>query len=216
MQMFMVKRNKALLQKLEEYIDTAGKALEHYYGSMEHFFQHGNDAAFEVMVKETHKVESDADDLLQEIEQSLYEKSLLPDSREDLFTLIEKTDCLPNKGESILRQLYTQNISLPDSLKPQIWKLIKLGADTFQIIREAFLDAFAKMKRIKALVRDIDTNESLGDQLEQEILFNLFRSDVDPIERLMIRDIILEIGRILDLSEDIGDTLNIFAIKRRV
>ena len=214
--MFMIKRNKRLREKLEEYIITADKTLQVYRGSMEHYLANGNDTAFEVLVRKTHEIESMADDLQQDIEQSLYKKSLLPDSREDLFIIIEKTDRLPNKSESILRQLYTQDVTLPEALKPQIWELVKLGADTFLIIKEAFLDMFDKMKRIRELVRKIDTNESLGDQLEQKLIYDLFRSDINTVDKRMLRDIILEIGRILDISEDIADALTIFAIKRRV
>ena len=214
--MFMIKRNKKLLELLEEYISKAGKALELYADSMKHYLEKGNDSEFELMVKKTHELESAADDLQLKIEKSLYEKSLLPDSREDLFVLIEKIDQLPNKGESILRQIYTQNIRMPAEIKPRIWEIVKLGIDTFQIIKEGFFDTFAKMKYIRNLVRDIDSNESLGDHLEQKLVYDIFRSDIGPVERIMLRDIVLEIGHILDISEDIGDALTIFAIKRQV
>ncbi len=199
---------------IESYMEAAQKTLELYRDSMKYYLEHRIDSHFEMMVQKTHEVESDADDLLSDIEQHLYEKSLLPDSREDIFRIIDKTDRLPNKAESILRRIYTQNINLPKFLEPKVWELVDLGVETFAIMHEMLTDALVKMERTKELVRMVDNNESVGDSLEQKIIYDIFRSDVEPARMILLRDLVLEIGRILDLAEGLSDIITLFTIKR--
>ncbi len=214
--MFMSKRNRKLFAGIEEYISVVEQTLDLFLESMEHYLKNRIDSHFEMMVQKTHESESVADDLRRDIERELYEKSLLPDSREDIFTIIDKVDQLPNKAESILRQIYTQNIVLPESLEPQVRELVKLGVETYKVAKEAIKDSLAKMEKTKELIRTIDTNESIGDRLEQKIIYEIFHSDIDRASQIHFRDIVLEIGRLLDLAEILSDAITIFTIKRQV
>lgn len=214
--MFLSKVNKKLYAKIEDYLSVAQHTLDLYGESIEYYLKNGVDNHFEIMVHKTHEVESDADDLKREIEQTLYEKSLLPDSREDIFHLIDALDNIPNKAESVLRRIYTQNIELPKEQEDNVWELTKLGIETFKVVHEMVTDSLHKMGNTTALLRTIDSNESVGDSLEQKIIYEIFRSDVDPASRILLRDLVLNIGNILDLSEIISDIINIFTIKRQV
>jgi uncharacterized protein len=214
--MFLSKVNKKLYSKIEDYLNVAQRTLDLFGESMEYYLKNGVDNHFEIMVQKTHEVESDADDIKREIEQTLYEKSLLPDSREDIFHLIDALDNIPNKAESVLRRIYTQNIELPKEQDDKVWELTKLGIDTFKAVREMVTDALHKMGNTNDLARTIDSNESVGDSLEQKIIYEIFRSDIDGASRILLRDLVLNIGNILDLSEKISDIINIFTIKRQV
>lgn len=214
--MFLSKINKKLYAKIEDYLNVAQRTLDLYGESIEYYLKNGIDNHFEIMVHKTHEVESDADDLKREIEQTLYEKSLLPDSREDIFNLIDALDNIPNKAESILRRIYTQNIELPKEQDHNVWELTKLGIETFKVVHEMVTDALHKMENTTDLARTIDSNESVGDSLEQRIIYEIFRSDIDGASRILLRDLVLNIGNILDLSEKTSDIINIFTIKRQV
>lgn len=214
--MFLSKVNKKLYSRIEDYMDVAQRTLELFGESMEYYLKNGIDNHFEIMVQKTHEVESDADDLKRNIEQTLYEKSLLPDSREDIFHLIDALDNIPNKAESVLRRIYTQNIELPQEQKEKVWELTRLGIETFKVVHEMVTDALHKMGNTNNLARTIDSNESVGDSLEQKIIYEIFRSDVAPASRILLRDLVLNIGNILDLAERISDIINIFTIKRQV
>ena len=214
--MFLSKVNKKLYARIEDYLNVAQRTLELFGESMEYYLKNGIDNHLEIMVQKTHEVESNADDIKRVIEQMLYEKSLLPDSREDIFHLIDALDNIPNKAESVLRRIYTQNIEIPKEQEDKVWELTKLGIETFNTVHEMVADALHKMENTNNLARTIDSNESVGDSLEQRIIYEIFRSDVDPASRILLRDLVLNIGNILDLSEDIADIINIFTIKRQV
>ena len=214
--MFLAKRNKKLYSQIEEYTEIVEETLGLFSDSMSHYLKNRIDSHFEMLVQKTHESESVADDLRRDIERELYEKSLLPDSREDIFSIVSEVDNIPNKAESILRQIYTQNIVLPETLNEQVWELVQLGVETFKVAREAIMDSLGSMTEIKELVRTIDTNESIGDRLEQKIVYDIFRSDIDRASQMHFRDIILEIGHLLDLAEILSDTITIFTIKRQV
>jgi len=214
--MFSSKVNKKLYAMIEDYMNVAQRTLDLYGESLQHYLKNRIDSHFEIMVQKTHEVESDADDIKRAIEQTLYEKSLLPDSREDIFHLIDALDNIPNKAESILRRIYTQNIDLPKEQENKLWELARLGIETFRVVHEMVTDALHKMGHTHELARTIDSNESVGDSLEQRIIYEIFRSDVEPSERILLRDLVLNIGNILDLLEKLSDIINIFTIKRQV
>ena len=214
--MFAFEVNKKLYARIKDYLDVAEQTIELYRDSMEHYLRNHIDTHLEMMVQKTHEVESHADDIKQEIEQSLYQKSLLPDTRQDIFRLLDSIDRMPNKAESILRRIYTQNICLPKQFEAKVWELVQLGADTFKVVRKAVIDSLEKMERTQKLVMVIDSNESVGDALEQRIIYEIFRSEVEPADRILLRDLVLEIGHILDLAESLSDIITILTIKRQV
>lgn len=214
--MFMFRKNQVVYRKIKDYLQVVSDTNRLFGVSMDYYLEQGIDDHFNALAQKTYKRESDADDLRREIEAELYEKSLLPESREDILQIIDKVDWVANKCESILRRLYTQNIRLPRGLNGKVKELIDLSIETTDLMLKAVDDVLTQARQIKILVRKIDSNESIGDQMEMDMVYEIFHGDYDPVDRLMFRDIINLIGDLLDLAETISDNLTIFAIKRQV
>ena len=85
--MFDFRKNKIIKARIEEYLVVANETLDIYREGMLHYLEHGIDEHFNTCMKRTHGSESKADDLRREIETALFEKSLLPESREDIIKI---------------------------------------------------------------------------------------------------------------------------------
>jgi len=73
-----------------------------------------------------------------------------------------------------------------------------------------------KTEGIRSLLNTIDTNESHCDHIERRIITKIFESDIDPLQKLQIKDLIVEIGDISDEAEKVSRRINIISMKRRV
>ncbi len=214
--MYMFKKNKLIKQRIEDFLGVVNHVLDLYQESMSYYIEHHLDDHFHTLIEKTHQAESKADDLRREIESELFHKSLLPEMREDLITVIENMDKVPNTCEKVLRRIYTHNIILPDELDPKVIELVRLGVECCRPLREAVIDVLGPCRRIRELAREIDSNESVADQLEHELLYMLFHGEYEPLDRILYRDIILWIAGLPDKAERISDQLTILAIKRNV
>ena len=214
--MFIFKKNQKLMDRLEEYLNVAQEAIDEFVIAFKHVLKKGIDEHFEVLAKQTHSKESNADDIRRGIEHEMYAKSLLPESRRDLLEIIEQLDRLPNRGESILNMFLTQQTPLLDVIKPDMTELIELSNETVKYTIEATRDCFYNTGKMKELSRLIDNNESIGDRLERKMIKTIFSTDIDTGGKLIQKEFILEVGAICDLCERVKDKLVITSIKRSI
>jgi len=214
--MFLFSKNKELLARLEEYLSLASNSINLFSEAFSHVLKKGINEHFEILARRVHQEESNADDVRRQIELDLYEKSLMPESREDLLEIIEILDRVPNRAESILNMFITQKTKILPEIKKDMKELVKLSLETFAYSIDATRDCFGKMEKIKEFNRLIDNNESIGDRLERKMIQKIFAAKLDPGDKLIQKEFVLELGAICDLCERVKDRLVICSVKRNV
>ena len=75
---------------------------------------------------------------------------------------------------------------------------------------------FKKTEDIKPLVATIDSLESRCDHIEREIVGKVFDSDLDPFEKMQLKDLVGQMGEISDQADRVSRSIYIINIKRRV
>lgn len=214
--MFIFKKNQILLDRLQDYLKVNQETIDQFVEAMEYMMKKGIDEHFDLLARQTHTKESNADDIRRKIEQEMYAKSLLPESRRDLLEIVEQLDRLPNRAESILNMFLTQKTKLLDQIKPDMVELIKLSQETVKFTLEATMDCLNIKGKMKEYSRLIDNNESIGDRLERKMITTIFEADIDTGEKLLQKEFVLQIGAICDLCERLKDKLVITSIKRSI
>ena len=214
--MFTFAKNKQLLSSLNEYIKVTENTMKLFSDAMVYLLNNCLDEHFSVLAAKVSKLESDADDLRRQIELDMYQKSLLPETRNDLLLIIENLDCTPTRAETILNMFLTQKTVILDELKPQMLELLKLSIETYSHTIEAVDDCFGKMEKVNDLNRLVDNNESIGDGLEREMITMIFDSDIETAEKILQKEFVLQLGSICDMCETTLDLVVICAIKRSV
>lgn len=212
----MWRKNKAILEKIRNYLKVSRSTVERFFEGLCHCIEHGRDTRFARFVDETHQLESDADTVRREIELTLFRKSLLPESREDIMLLLERFDEIPNQAEEILRTIQMEHLDLPPSVHEWVMELAKLGCETLSQASEAVENALQSADRVTELTREIDGKESVGDHLEQKAVSEIFDSGAEIAVKILHRDLILKVGRLCDLAEDVAYFLKVFVAKRRI
>ena len=209
------KRNR-VHERTENYLDKIRETVEMFRKTIEKYFDTGVSREFKEMIETVHLSESMADDIRREIELEMYQKSLIPESRGDVLGLIESTDAVLNKAQSVLYQIETESLAIPGELKEDFMKLINNNIAAFESAIEGFRILFSSLKDVREKVQEVDKRESSSDRMERDLIRKIFAGNYDIGQKILLKDLIIEIGNISDMSETVTDRLNIVAAKRLV
>ena len=210
------RKSKQIETMLEEFFCRCDKCMDLFGNAMEIYFKEGAGENFEKAANECHRLESSADDQRRKIEHTLYGEALLPDSRGDLLGLLEVFDKVPNEAETVLFSILCQRIDMVEELKDCFKQLVDLNIEAYRLVRKAVDTLFKTPKLTADATRKVDDKESESDRLERNIIGELFKGDYATEQKLLLRDLVIQIGDISDRAENSADRIDIVAIKRQI
>ena len=213
---FLFKKEQQVEQLIYQYLDSLKMAEDNFLKAMNVYFQKGFCDEFDFLIEQTHKVESKADDTRYEIETMMYAKALIPESRGDVLGLLEALDQIPGLFELILYMIQTQRLRIPDFLVLDIKELIRVSLECCDLLIKEVEALFKKSGDIRALVSNIDNNESHCDHIERRIITRIFDSDLDPFLKLQLKEMVIQLGEISDQADRVSRRVYIISTKRRV
>jgi predicted phosphate transport protein (TIGR00153 family) len=183
---------------------------------MDCFFDFGLGENCDFLIAQTHKFESRADDIRNDIIEMMYSKVLIPESRGDIFRLLESIDLIPNHFEAVLFMIQSQKIKIPDFIVPNLREFMRISLECCDLVIRQVDAYFNKTEDIKALVSTIDSHESRCDHMEREIVSKIFDADMDPFEKMQLKELVGQMGEIADQADRVSRSVYIINIKRRV
>ena len=213
--MFFWKKERQIEREIEEYLQETEQCLSTFGQACEVYFQEGLSGPFEQLVRRTHDFERRADEKRREIETTMYDKALIPESRGDILGMLEALDLVPNKGESVLYQIWTQRMIVPDQFAGQIKELIQTNIASYGMLCRTMRHLFGDAKRVAEGTGLVREKERRSDAVEQNLIRAIFESDQDKADKILLKELVLEIGSISDLAENAADRLRIVAVKRQ-
>jgi len=215
--MFSWRRDHPVTRMVREYILKAEECMGLFRRSFETYFACGLGAEFDEMIEATHIAESFGDDLRRRIERELFARALVPESRGDILHLLERVDRVPSRADTLLHEMQAEMLRLPPALVGKFRQLVHINCETFEFLARAVQELFTGIDKVPDLAQEIDKRESSSDHLEREILRLIFSdAGIAPDQRILLRDLVLQIGSVSDLSENAADTLMIITVKRMV
>jgi predicted phosphate transport protein (TIGR00153 family) len=213
---FLFKKEQQVEQLIYGYLDNLKMVRENFLKAMNVYFERGFSEDFEFLIEQTHKLESKADDTRYEIETLMYAKALIPESRGDILGLLEAVDQIPGLFELILYMIQTQKLAIPDFLVMDVRELVSVSLQCCDLLVKEVEALFRKSGDIRALVATIDNNESHCDHIERRIITRIFDSDLDPFQKLQLKEMVIQLGEISDQTDRVSRRVHIISIKRRV
>lgn len=212
---FLFKKEKAIIDKIEKYFKQVERCRDEFRKCVEILIKEKHSKKHTNMITKVHSEESVADDLRREIEVELYQKALIPESRGDVLGLIETIDRIPGNFESICYQICLQQVEVPEKIIDELFALVDTNIESFDILRKVTMGFFYNKDVIEEL-RRIDKKESESDVLERKIIEKIFKMKIDLAEKILLKDIVINIGDISDFAERAGDRLSLAIVKRQV
>ncbi|MDC0358410.1 TIGR00153 family protein [Oligoflexia bacterium] len=160
------------------------------------------------------KCEGTADDIRREIEVMMYSKALFPESRGDILRLVEAMDKVPNQAEAAVSMLLTHHIVIPEAFQDDILELAHTCKRCVDALLESVEKLFSDFTNATIAVGKVDELESKADHIEQNLTERIFSSDIDGVEKILLRDLIEAMGTVSDRAENAGDRIRIYVAKR--
>jgi len=215
MKLFTSKQNKVEAE-LDTYCQKVAFCLEQFRKAVESYCRSGDRTQLERDFNDVHHAESLADDLRRDIEVLMYAKSVFPESRGDILNLLETMDKVPNQAESALRMILTHYIVIPDSFRSGVLQLVDISHRCTMTLIEGVVKLFSDFTNATVAVGKVDEIESECDNLEAQLIEQIFSGDLEGIDKLLLRDLVKAIGSICDRAENAGDRIRIIVAKRSV
>ena len=113
-------------------------------------------------------------------------------------------------------QLDTEGLHIPDCFKEDFRQIVRINFQTFEDICLAVKAIFQSIKEVRKFSNEISSKESSSDLIERELIRKVFRSQLSIGEKILLKDLIIELGNISDQAEDTADRLTIMAAKRLI
>jgi len=212
---FFFRSEERIRNLIAQYLDTVDACLKAFHASIEPCIQPGIIDKWPDP-KPTHKLESKADDLRRAIAMDLFGKSLLPESRGDIMSILEGIDKIPNAAETVLAAMHTEKTVVPERFKEQFKELMDSTLEAVDLLLQTADAVFNNPAQTLYLAKEVDIRESAVDRIERKLLEDLFASDIEKVDKILLRSIIFHIGAISDRAEDASDRCGLTAIKRRI
>lgn len=213
---FFFKKQLQIESLIYDYLDNLKMSEQNFHEALNSCLKNGVYGDFDFLTKQTHKFESKADDIREEIKALMYGKALIPESRGDIMGLLESIDQIPRILELILNMIKTQKLVIPDFIVSDIQELIKISLDSCDLLFKEVSALFKKSEKLRALVSTIDHKESHCDHIERRIITKVFDSDIDPFQKLQLKEMIIHMGEISDQADRVSKRINIISMKRHV
>ncbi len=213
--MFFWKKERQVEQSIEGYLTETESCLGAFAKAFEVYFEQGLGDPFEQLVNETHRFERNADDRRRELEAAMYDKALIPESRGDILGMLEALDLVPNKCESVLYQIWTQSMVIPQAYTEQFQSLVAANVQSYKALCQTVRDLFRHAKRVTQGAEAVTDSETQSDELERSLIKTIFDSHLDKADKILLKELVLEIGAISDRAENAADRLRNIAVKRQ-
>lgn len=210
------RKERQLESLIYGYLDNLQMVLKHFSKAMNICLEDGLCDDLRFFTDQTHKCESKADDFREDINLLMYSKALIPESREDIMRLLESIDEIPRYIELILNMIQTQKLTVPDLIILDVKELVGVSIESCELMVKQIDLMLKKQEGIRALLSTIDHNESHCDHIERRIISKIFDSDLDPFQKLQLKEMIVNLGEISDQADRVSKRVNIMTMKRRV
>jgi len=214
--MFFVSRQKKIESQLAQYREKVADCVAGFHNAIESYCETSDRDELLENYLSVHGIESQADDIRREIEVMMYSKSVFPESRGDILGLLEAIDKVPNKAEEVLYIVRTHHMIVPAALAPQVLQLADVCHRCVDSMLEAAAKLFTDFTNATAATGKVDELESEADRVEFDLYERIFSSDIDPFDKLLLRDLTKDIASISDRAENVGDRIRIIVSKRNI
>lgn len=206
-------KEQVVEQSIDDLLGKIGECLSTFVATLDAYLANEDEKAWGLW-KELDAKETEADGIRRSIVKTLYEGAFLPMTREDLMRFAEAADKIADAAESASDEIVLTRPAVPDVLKPEIKHLAHEAVAGLPVLREATMGIFSDFATAMAKAEEVGANEHAADQIEWQLVRNLFAMDIDLSQKLHLRQVIESIGNIADRTEDAADRLESLLVKK--
>ncbi|MCF8039731.1 MAG: DUF47 family protein [Desulfohalobiaceae bacterium] len=207
-------RQIKLEKKIDEFLNNVSQSGLMFEQGLAAFLK-GNTDAFDEKLQQMLKVEHLADSLRRELEQELYAKTLIPESRGDVLALLENADIILDDFKKLLWQFDIETPDIPQAYHDDFLSLSRYSVEAVESTICSCRSFFKDLTAVADHLHKVSYWETESDIVVTRLQRNFFQNkDLDLCHKNQLKDFALGIARVADKAEDVADRLSIYVIKR--
>ena len=209
-------RTKQLEQEIDQFVDIVSEVGLVFKKIIPIYLNEGASERFEQMVKQVSDMESKADKITKEVERTLYEETLIPDSRSDVLRLLEHLDELIGMYQGNCYHFSIQKPNFPKEFQDDLIHLSETVVNCVESLCLTVRSFFRDIKSVRDNAHKVTFYEKKSDKQFSNLARKIFNSKLPLDQKMHLRYFVEKIDRICDQAEDIADEIQIYAIKRSI
>jgi len=212
---FNILRKKLIIGKqIDDFLDKVSESGLMFKQGMDAYLK-ANKESFTRKIEEITDTEHQGDALRRSVEEQLYVKTLIPESRGDVLELLESMDSLLDRFKGVLWQFEIEQPEISPEFNEDFKELVLCVAETVEAIVRSSRAFFVNVFSVSDHIHKVSYWETQSDKISTKLQKNIFKcQELRLSQKLQLRDLVRHVDKIADRAEDVADKLSIYIIKR--
>ncbi len=212
--MSVFKNRVGIEEEIDSFLDLVSESGLLFTQGVNNYVK-GNTSEFERLLEQIVITERSADKLRRSIEDLLYRRTLIPESRGDVLRIIENMDSLLGKFMGTMWRLKIEEPDFADIFIDDLLALTDVVVKSVETVTLSVRAYFKDTSSVSDHIHKVSFWETEADKASTKIQMQVFRNDKYTLcQKMQLRDLVCHIEDISDQAEDMADSLAIFVIKR--
>lgn len=208
------RRTGLLISEIDEYLDKVAESVMVLEQALLHYVEHGPDDYLSQKLEQIGGIEGRADELRRAIANVMYTEMLMPDTRGDVLTLLDELDTLIDDSVHAIADLAMERPELPENTHDAFHTMMVGTSKAAQCTVDAARAYFKEPSAVRNHVHKIGFHASEVTDVTFNAGTAVFDSDLSLERKRQLRVWLLSIREIASHANDVGDQIEIFAVKR--
>ena len=215
MSLVNVFKNKIVIEtEIDAFLDLASESGLLFTQGIQNYLK-GKLDSFEDILQQSVEAERHADSLRRSIEDLLYRRTLIPESRGDVLRIIEHMDSLLGEFKGSMWRLQIERPKINNEFADDFLSLTDLVVKSVEAVIVSIRGYFKDLKSVSDHIHKVSFWEREADKVATDLQIKVFRCESLKLsQKLQLRALICQIEDISDMAEDVSDSLAIAVIKR--
>ncbi len=213
----LFKNAKQLVLQIDEFINTVEQGILVFKEGVLNYLNHDKEL-FADKIATIDRLEATADKLQRQIDDEFYRHSLLPQSINDIESMLDRMDELIDISKDNLYQFELEIPFFPESIRDDYKRLTNTSVEAALCVIPAVRTYFREPVKVRDMLSKVYFYEKETDKISRSIKRKVFHEmdDLDLAQKIHLRYFALHIETISDNAETLADVLSIMALKLNV
>ena len=209
-------KSQVLINEIDEFLDKVSEASMVVEQTYLHYIDKGADQYLNEKMQQIFDIEARGDEIRRNVATVMYTQMLMPDTREDVLTLLDFLDNVLDDCTHLIASLCISRPELPNEFKPAFRELTIEVVKASQYMVQAARAYFKQPYAVRDHVHKISFHEIESTKIVLRLGKAVHDSDLPLEYQRFLVELAVKIREISSHADDVGDRTAIFAIKRSI
>ena len=210
----ILKKKLGIEKQIDAFLDQVSESGLLFKSGVEAYLK-GNLKVFGETIESIAKTEHRGDALRRSLEEQLYVRTLIPESRGDVLALLESMDSLLDRFKGAMWRFDIERPDICSEFHEDFKELIDSVVEAVEAIVRSSRAFFKDISAVANHMHKVSYWETESDKISTRLQRSIFRrEELRLSHRMQLRDFVRHVDKIADRAEDVADHLSIFVIKR--